>query len=59
MIGALFGTQSTSDNRSELLVLITPRIVRDPGDARRLTDEYGQRFRALEPLRKAKAQGGQ
>jgi general secretion pathway protein D len=52
VIGALFGTQTRSDNRTELLVLITPRIVRDPSDARRLTDEYGQRFRALEPLRK-------
>jgi len=52
VIGALFGTQTRTDNRSELLVLITPRVVRDPADARRLTDEYGERFRALEPLRK-------
>lgn len=55
VIGALFGQQTRRDNRAEVLVLITPKIVRDPGDARRLTDEYGQRFRALEPLRKEKA----
>ena len=52
VIGALFGTQNREDNRQEVLVLITPTVVRDPADARRLTDEYGQRFRALEPLRK-------
>jgi general secretion pathway protein D len=55
VIGALFGQQNRTDNRSELVVLITPKVVRDPGDARRMTDEYGARFRALEPLRKEKA----
>ena len=55
VIGALFGQQTRTNNRSELVVLITPEVVRDPADARRLTDEYGQRFRALEPLRKEKA----
>jgi general secretion pathway protein D len=55
VIGALFGQQSRTDNRSELVVLITPQVVRDPADARRLTDEYGARFKALEPLRKEKA----
>jgi general secretion pathway protein D len=51
-VGGLFGHQGRTDNRAEVLVLITPRIVRDPSDARRLTDEYGEQFRALEPLRK-------
>ncbi len=51
-IGALFGTKKTNNIRSEILVLITPTIVRNPADARRLTDEYGERFRALDPLRK-------
>jgi general secretion pathway protein D len=31
-------------------VLLTPTIVRNPQEARDLTDEYGQKFRALEPL---------
>ncbi len=52
VIGALFGTQTQTDNRQEVLVLITPTVIRDPAEARRLTDEYGQRFRGLEPLRK-------
>ncbi|MGH8030349.1 MAG: type II secretion system protein GspD, partial [Arenimonas sp.] len=52
VVGALFGQQGRTDNRSEIVVLITPQVVRDPSDARRVTDEYGARFRALEPLRK-------
>jgi hypothetical protein len=57
VIGALFGNQTVRDNRKEILVLITPTVVRDPMEARRMTDEYGTRFRALEPLRKQQAQG--
>ncbi|KFN43183.1 hypothetical protein N789_11515 [Arenimonas oryziterrae DSM 21050 = YC6267] len=52
-VGALFGQQKRDNNRTEVLVLVTPTIVRNPAEARQLTDEYGQRFRALEPLRKA------
>lgn len=51
-IGALFGTQSRSNNRQEILVLVTPTIINNPSEARKLTDEYGERFRALDPLRK-------
>ncbi|WP_454832095.1 type II secretion system secretin GspD [Pseudoxanthomonas wuyuanensis] len=50
IIGALFGRQTSSTERSEVIVLLTPTIVRNPQEARDLTDEYGQRFRALEPL---------
>ncbi len=52
-IGALFGKQVKNNSRSEILVLITPTVVRNPSDARKLTNEYGERFRALDPLRKA------
>jgi general secretion pathway protein D len=54
VVGALFGQQNRTDNRQEILVLVTPTIIGNPGDARRVTDEYGERFRALEPLRKQK-----
>ena len=53
VIGALFGKQSRTKDRQEILVLITPTIIRNPSEARKLTDEYGERFRALDPLRKA------
>ncbi|MEO8162011.1 MAG: secretin N-terminal domain-containing protein [Arenimonas sp.] len=55
VIGALFGTKTVRDNRQEILVLITPTVIRDPMEARRVTDEYGERFRALEPLRQQNA----
>lgn len=52
VIGALFGTQGRTNERQEILVLLTPTIIRDPAEARKVTDEYGERFRALDPLRK-------
>ena len=52
IIGGLFGTKGVTNERQEVIVLVTPTIVRDPTDARKLTDEYGSRFRALDPLRK-------
>jgi general secretion pathway protein D len=55
VIGGLFGKQTRSSNRTEVVVLITPRVVRSPDEARRYTDQYGERFRALEPLRPAEA----
>jgi general secretion pathway protein D len=51
VVGALFGRQNQTNNREEVLVLITPTVIRDPGEARRLTDEYGERFRSMDPLR--------
>lgn len=52
VIGGLFGAQNQTNNRQEVLVLITPTVIRDPAEARRMTDEYGERFRGLDPLRK-------
>jgi len=52
VIGGLFGTKSSTSNRSEVIILVTPRVIRDPAEARKLTDEYGERFRAMEPLRR-------
>lgn len=49
-IGGLFGTQRTLTERTEVIVLLTPKIIRNPQEARDLTDEYGRKFRALEPL---------
>lgn len=51
LLGGLFGSQSRSSDRTELLVMITPRVIASPVDAKRITDDYIQQFRALEPLR--------
>lgn len=53
VIGGLFGRQTSRTDRSEVIVLITPKVVRNPQEVRELTDEYGKRFRAMEPLHRA------
>lgn len=51
VFGGLFGRQRTSDSRTETIVLLTPTLVRNPQEARDFTDEYGRRFRAMEPIK--------
>jgi len=50
VLGALFGGKNSSSSRNELIVLITPRVIRNASDARAITDEYQRRFRGLKPL---------
>jgi general secretion pathway protein D len=52
VLGGLFGRQSTKQDRTEVVVLITPQIVRNQQELRTLTDEYSRRFRAMEPIGK-------
>jgi general secretion pathway protein D len=56
VLGALFGKKTQNSLRTEVVILVTPRVIRDPAEARKLTDEYGERFRALEPLRKTETE---
>jgi general secretion pathway protein D len=49
-LGNLFKTTSDTTVRTELLVLITPRVVRDRSEAAAVTDELRNRLRALSPL---------
>ena len=58
VVGALFGQKSRTSRRSEVIVLLTPSIVRNGQEARNLTDEYSQRFRAMEPLNQPRAKKG-
>ena len=51
LIGGLFGTRTNELVREELIVLVTPRVIRDANESRRLTEEYSRRFRGMEPLR--------
>jgi general secretion pathway protein D len=51
LIGKLFGASSSDNSRKELLVLITPTVIRGGAEqARELTDEYKARFQGLSPL---------
>ncbi|WP_028917498.1 MULTISPECIES: type II secretion system secretin GspD [Pseudoxanthomonas] len=52
VLGGLFGRQVVNDSREEVIVLLTPTVIRNPQEAANLTDEYGRSFRALEPLRR-------
>ena len=54
-LGRLFGSTSRSRNRTELIVLITPRVISNSEDAKQITDEYQRKFESLEPLRTSDA----
>ena len=50
LIGPLFGTTNRDRRRTELVVLITPIAVHDSEAAHRITDEFRERMRSLEPF---------
>ena len=50
VIGSLFGTTNDLTSRTELLVLITPNVVRNHLEAQAVTDELRRRFKAVAPL---------
>lgn len=51
VLGRLFGSTKKDNSRKELLVLITPTVIRGGAeDARELTEEYKKRFQGLSPL---------
>ncbi len=58
LLGRLFGTTSRSRSRTELIVLITPRVISSSDDARRITDDYQKEFESLAPLRAARTEKG-
>jgi general secretion pathway protein D len=50
VVGALFGARSEDLARTELIVLITPRVIASGEDARRVSDDYRRHFRSLQPF---------
>ncbi len=50
VLGYLFGRASDQMERTELLVLLTPRVVRSQGDALAATEELRARMRNLTPI---------
>jgi general secretion pathway protein D len=50
LIGALFRNTTKGRGRTELLVLLTPSVVRSPEQARRVTDELRERMQNVRPL---------
>ncbi len=56
ILGRLFGSTDHHRNRTELLVLITPRVITSSSDARDITLDYQRKFESLKPLQKEKTQ---
>lgn len=50
VLGAVFGSQSRKNRRTELVVFLTPKVIRNPEDARRTTRDILTRLRSLRPL---------
>lgn len=51
VLGALAGNRNDNRKRIELLVLLTPKVIRDPAEAQSVTDELKRKIRAVEPVR--------
>ena len=49
LLGKLFGQSRDEKRRTELLVLITPRVVRNRRDARDVTEEFRRKLRGIAP----------
>lgn len=47
--GALFGTRSDVTRKTELLIFLSPRVIRSPAAARAATDELRRELQTLEP----------
>jgi general secretion pathway protein D len=55
LLGKLFGSTGKKKARTELIVLITPRVITNSDEAKQITDEYQEKFESLAPLRGQKA----
>jgi general secretion pathway protein D len=51
-IGKLFGSTTIEKRRTELVVLLTPRVVRNDVDAKKITDEFRRKLENLPYLEK-------
>jgi general secretion pathway protein D len=50
VLGALFGQVNNNDQRTELIVLLQPRVVRGEGDAKGMTEELRLKLETLRQL---------
>jgi general secretion pathway protein D len=48
-LGSLFGSTDNTDDRVELLVLLTPRVIRNAQDAKTITDELKEKIGTVAP----------
>ena len=51
LLGKLFGQTNKSVRKTELIVLLTPRVIRNNNDAREITDEFRRKLQNLPPVK--------
>lgn len=51
VIGNLFGTTSRTNARTELIIFLTPRVIRNAQDAQDVSEELRSRLKSLSPSR--------
>lgn len=51
VLGGLFGSHNNTQNRTELIVILKPHVIRTPDDGRAVTEELRAKLRTLEPFR--------
>jgi general secretion pathway protein D len=56
VLNKLFGTTNNGDVRTELMVLITPRVIRSSDEARDVTEEFRRKLQLLTPAPAAEAE---
>jgi general secretion pathway protein D len=49
IVGNLFGSTRSVNTRTELIVFLTPRVIRNPEDARDVSEELRSRLQSLRP----------
>ena len=49
VVGNLFGSTNNDKRRTELVILITPRAIRDEREAARVTQEFRDKMQSLRP----------
>jgi general secretion pathway protein D len=54
-LGNLFSNTDDSDTRTELIVLLTPRVIRNTTDAETVTQELREKIKLADPLQPRKA----
>ena len=59
VLGKLFGTNTSNVNRTELLVIITPRVVRTDVDIREVSEDLRERMRGLQQIKGANTSQGE
>ena len=50
VLGALFGSTSNSTTRTELIILITPHVIRDTEEADQATEELKQKLKEIQEI---------